>query len=487
MLVATGTPPAATPTVRVAVYVPIGYTIQSRPVGSVIGFGLLLGTEAGSTDDSSPQVFPGSLTVADPAAVANDPGAQACDPGSHVAVWMLSLETDTSETLSVPVFVDAPAVEDPAGATYRIQFCSPLPAGQKLLYAALLVNGSILVEPTAAAAYLWRAYVTPAAAGSSDPDPAHTFEVRAVLPIPQVFTLQARYDSKTHEAVLSGQLAAIGKPTTGARVRFSARSQHASAHFGPVKTDSAGRYSYSWPVVEATTFTATVDDPPLAPCSADAAPPGGCLSTTTATPPDQETTLHVPLHTDPKRTLRAADRALAARVNLKLADFPAGWQARSLAPDDLLPCPDFHPDESRLTLTGVSYSQLFSTGSLLEATSLQAVASLVRVWRTPTQAKVAFAREAARGQIECVVDDVADSDDASVVSAGVVSFPRLGRVTRAFRVVVAEEGEEQPYYLDVVLVLSGRSVATMVFAAVGGPSAVETSLAQLFARRAARS
>jgi hypothetical protein len=491
LAIALSTSAAAPLPSRIALYVPAGYSIRSGlPTGSVLGLAALF--ETGSSDSTG--IAAGALRVADPAAVAADPAAQACDPGDHVAIWTLDLSTGSSASapkLEVPVFIDAPGAGDPAGAAYRIQMCPPVLTGQRLVVAEMLVDSSILVDPTAPSTYLWRAYVTPFAAGTSDPDPAHVFEIRAVVPLPQTFTFSTRYDTKTHRAILSGQVTELGRPKRGASVSFHAESSHVDADFGPARTDAAGKYTFAWPISEKTDFSAEIDAPDPGPCTGDSAVPGGCLSTTIATPPSQTTTLKIPLRSDAKTTLVKADRELARKINLTLGDFPAGWRSHRAAPDDSTVCPDFHPNETGLTLTGASYSPAFLTGSISEPGTAQVAYSLVKIWRTPAQAATVFRRESTIAQLQCVADEISDADSSavSVVSIGTLHIPQLAHGTKAFRIVLQDNspGGVGRVYLDVVDILGRRSFARMTLEGIGAPPALELSLVQILATRAARS
>jgi hypothetical protein len=203
-----------------------------------------------------------------------------------------------------------------------------------------------------------------------------------------------------------------------------------------------------------------------------------------STPPPQTTKVVLPLATDAKQVLKAGDGAAAERLNLKPADFPAGWTSNQIDPADFAVCPDFHPDESRLTVNGLSTSPVFVTGDPLGA-SFQATAARVRIWRTPAEAHAAFLREAVRAQIQCIVEDPG-GPDYTIAAAGALHFHGLGRSVRGFRVVVRDNQANTLYFLDVVLVVGKRSLTTLVFESSGTPSSFEQSLLARIAARAAR-
>jgi hypothetical protein len=194
-------------------------------------------------------------------------------------------------------------------------------------------------------------------------------------------------------------------------------------------------------------------------------------------------TLKVPLLTDAKRAFKAADQAAAARVNLKPTDFPAGWTSRPLEPGSFAACPDVHPDESSLTMTGTSSSRIFVDGDIING-SFQATAAAVRVWRTPAQARAAFNREASKALLQCIADD--PGDGFSVRGFGSISTGQPARVARGYRVIVHDDVEGKSYYLDVIVLLGRRSLVTLTVESSDTAPAIEQALVARLAARAAR-
>ncbi|MFL5680144.1 MAG: hypothetical protein ACJ77B_06035 [Chloroflexota bacterium] len=471
--------PASTAPARIALELPKGYSMQfARPAGSPIGFGAVVqGNLALPNGDVS--VIYGTILIADAAKVAADPAAQACDPDAHIGVWDLDLTQKNAPDIHVPIFVDAGDMPD---AAYRLELCPPASLSASAAF-ALSFPSPIVAEPTTSGSYVWRALVTPALADGTGPDPAQTFEVRAVVPVPQSLNLHARYDARTHTATVSGVATELGRPKAGVKIYIDADSAHAHAHLDPVTTDSGGRYSARWAIAEQTDFTASVEATEAGPCPAPPIAPGGCLSQSVSEPPDEEVTLKVPLLTDAKRLLKAADQAAAARVNLAPADFPAGWTSRPLEPGAFAACGNVHPDESRLTVTGSSYSPIFVSGDFV-TTSFQAAAAVVRVWRTPAQARAAFNREASKALLQCIADD--PGDGFSLVGFGTIPVGEPGRIARGFRVVVRDDNEGTTYYLDVIVLLGKRSLVTLTVESSGAAPSVEAALVVRLAARAAR-
>src|SRR5262249_16176036 len=151
----------------------------------------------------------------------------------------------------------------------------------------------------------------------------------------------------------------------------------------------------------------------------------GCDNLTRSAPADQDATVRLPRRTDPKLAIRSADRALAARVNLQLSDFPAGWTRVETPSNAIVPCPDDPPDESKLPLTGTSYSPAFFNGSLFSDSTVQVVVSVVKIWKTPADAKIAFAREAPTAQLRCILND----PETTILKAAPLYPRRLGRAS----------------------------------------------------------
>jgi hypothetical protein len=479
VLLTAGAPTPVAPA-RIAVDVPKGYTMQfARPAGSPIGTGAFI-----QGDPARPaSITFGSVRIADAAAVAADPAALTCDPDPHVGVWDLDLSATKGAPVShVWIFVDTASASDPADAAYRLVLCPP--AALDIGAFLLSLPPPILAEPATQGQFLWHALITPALQDGTDPDPTQTYEIRAVVLVPQSLSLHVRLDPKTRTATASGVATELGQPKAGLRVYLDADSAHSHAHLGPVTTDKAGRYSAQWAISETTAFTAYAMPADPGPCSTAALAPAGCLSQSVAVPPDETVSVKVPLRTDARRALKAADRAAAARITLKPSDFPAGWSSRAVGTDDAsATCDNFHPDESRLTVTGSSQSALYYVGDFLSAT-FQAAASYVKVFSTPDQAKAGFAREAAMGQLQCVIDDA--GEDYTVLGAGRIGLGKLGRVARGFRVVVKDNEGGTIYYLDLVVVLGKRSVVTLTLESTKSAPAFEQSLVGSLAARAAR-
>jgi hypothetical protein len=468
--------PGTAPAARIRMAAPAGYAIDltARP-GTEIGL-LGVGVEnlAGSSDSFA--LSSAKLVAADPAQYAADPSAQACAPGAHGAVWTASLDM-SGQTLVLPVFVDQGG---DAGAAFTLTACpfrapsAGAPGGVRLDTLFFLAD-NVVHPPTQSAFYTWNAAVTPAKAGTYEPDAASTFELRSIVPMPQVLALHAKYDAKSHVATINGTLTAVGKPRANARITLGGTTGSGSDFtLDDVRTDANGAFSVHRFIDKTTRFTAGVAID-TQPCSAPSTAPGACRSETISPPDNVTAIVRVPQVTDPKRALRAHDQALARRSVLGAPDFPPDWPTVA---NDFDECFDFAPDLRSLTVTGVATSRLF-----VDPGGAAAAESTATVFRSTADASKAFTREAVLGAMKCVTES-SSGPGSTVTALGSLRFPRVGDSTRAFR-AVATDTDGNRFYADLVTVRVGRTVITLQTYATN-PTFVglERSLAGKLAARA---
>jgi len=465
------------PVARVSVFVPQGYALDlgrsaGTKVASVIAF---VGDVAGV---SSPVFVDGEVVVDDPAKYASDAAAQACAPGTHAAVWRATLSV-LGQPFDMPIFLDPAGGADPGAAAYALRLCpvwppsSVSPSGLSTYALSLLVEGAINL-PTAPGSYTWSAVVTPATERSVTPEPGRTFELRSIVPLPHTLTLRAKHDPKTKSVVLSGRLMAVGQAEVGVPISFAASTDSFSefSFFGPVKTSASGEFSIRRRVERTTYFTASVDVE-ARPCTAPSTAPAGCLAETISPPRQASAIVVVRKATDPKLARRARDQALARSANLKLTDFPLGWEALTGIP--VSQCAAFEPNLSDLTATGEAMSPVLVSDAA-------AAFSSSSLFLSEAQARAAFRREARLAAARCTADELMDDEDVSVLSVGPLSFPRLGNETRAFRIVASDD--EGVGYIDLVSFRRGRVVVHIWFGSGGEPLSIEHELAAKVAARA---
>jgi hypothetical protein len=454
----------AAPTAAVTIGVPRGYGLDvRRPVGATVGEAIaILGDASGGTD--SPDPLSGSLVVDDPALYAQDPDAQACAPGSHAAVWRVQ-PSDPSQTLRMLVFVDPVSV---GTGGYALRFC-PLwppsagnPGGLFAPAIGLALQG--VAAPTAQGVYTWSAVVTPADPTTRGAVPSQAFELRAVLPFPNVLTLRARHDPKTRSVLLSGKLMAAGKPVTGVPVTVTAYTgTYDYTEYGAVRTDGNGAYSLRRAIDRTTVFEAEAAIPPQD-CSGPSPAPGGCVGESVASPGQPSTSLRVPRVTDPRRAIRKADEKLARRAALRRGDFAADWQTGEPSPFSV--CEGFQPNQADLTLTGEARSPLFLS-------QRAAAVSDASVFATVQQAHASFRRTAQLAVARCLARDLRDND-IKVLQMGTLGLPQTADETRAFR-VIGDEGDDVVYF-DLVYLRRGRTVVNLQITTLTQPLLEEQDL-----------
>jgi hypothetical protein len=453
---------------RVDLTVPAGYQIDlTGGVGAEVG--AVLGAVTSGTGNGF-EFVNGRVVVADPAAYAADPAAQSCAPGPHTAVWNMSAQL-LGNPINVPIAVDQ------SDNGYVIHYCPSVAPSSAFANGLVFLDfelGLVLTAvPTVPATYRWSALVTPANAWTADP--ANAFELRAVIPFPNVLTAHARYDAKTHSAAISGQLAAGGQPRYGVAVYV-----HQIGFDDPDTpadiTDENGRFSVGRPVSKTTSFRVYVDDRTSS-CFDPSTAPAGCKSETLPAPPPAYVTAIVPRKTDPRVSIRSSDQALAKRSLLTLADFPGG---QALPGDTGIPCAAFAPDLRALTVSGHASSPFFVTANNREAAYVTA-----SVFTSVKSAHTAFDKEAQLADMKCEARDYASGldPDARVAKLTRVTLPTAGNELRAYRSLVTSTLDNVA--LDLVFVRVGRVVLELhLFALTSSDSAFEVQLARALAQRA---
>lgn len=391
-------------------------------------------------------------------------------------MWRVELAV-LGQSLSLPIFVDLGSAGSGSGAAV-LRFCPIWQAqgGPRPLITAYLTIqiADAFALPAVPGRYTWSALLEPALLGSLTPDPSRTFELRSLVPHPHTMTLTARHDQKTKSVVLSGKVTAVGSPEPGVEVSFfaSLASSDEFTSFGPVTTNASGEFSVRRRIEQTTRFSAAADGQTRA-CSSPSTAPAGCLVETVSPPPGASVIVGVRGALDSKLEPRPREQALARRINLKLGDLPAGWQAFPY-PNPFFPCPGFKPNLSKLTVQGEAESPVFVTEQAAAAWSKTSI------YASEPQARTAFEREARLAAARCVAAE-ATREGATVRSVASASFPRLGGQTRAFRIVLSDPQESG--YLDLVSIRQGRAVIHLGFAATN-ELAIERSLARKVAARA---
>jgi hypothetical protein len=175
-----------------------------------------------------------------------------------------------------------------------------------------------------------------------------------------------------------------------------------------------------------------------------------------------------------KVRLRPADVALAKRAVLRPADVGPEW-TRVAAPkqnDAQFACGSFRPDFSSFTITGQA-SASFRSASPLGTAQID---STVAVFPTRSQAAGDFRRGAKPALAACLADQVRRvfrnyprSVRGRLLSSKMVTAPDVGELSAAYAVSAELNGNgaSMRVFVDLIVVQRGRSLAALVFTALG--------------------
>jgi hypothetical protein len=275
-------------TAAVTIYAPRGYRAAlGKAPGEVVGTAAATGIVRGST--GPPLKLTGRIFAGAPANYASS----MCAPGPHRAVWLVALN-GSGRSLIVPVYVD-PVTQGPeaAFAALKLQLCldspdapavPPAEPSPGLITLDLRFAASIWTNPTTTGTLVWRAFLTPYAAGTATADPAATVESRALLRQPTQLTLLGRLAARS-TIVLYGRLLAGARQIANASVTlFAGRTAKSQTAVASAKTTSAGTYSFSRKLRRTSVFRTRVDipvrDATATGCAAASTAPAGCVTAT---------------------------------------------------------------------------------------------------------------------------------------------------------------------------------------------------------------
>ena len=272
------------------------------PAGVAASLGQAAGTTIGKVDATAVAHDQGGLTLPlSGNVVADDPSkhtADACSPGTNQAVWNMNLSV-AGQTLVVPIYVNATSGAATAFGAYNLKICLPpwdVPAGApgRAAFGAQLVDAQLALDgiftaPTSPGTGTWEMLVTPYTPGRGTPNPAGTWEARALVPLPVVLTIKASYVARTNTWKVSGTLTEGGKPLAGATIRVGrGQSAKSLARQSSAKTSATGAWSASGRLTpKKTTFfqartSASQRDATQVGCQSPATSvaPAGCTSAT---------------------------------------------------------------------------------------------------------------------------------------------------------------------------------------------------------------
>jgi hypothetical protein len=186
-------PTSDTPTARLSIYVPNGYTLATPGPGKL---GDVTATIAAA--DLGDVVLPvtGELDAIAPTDATNAVAALCGVAPSQT--WQMHLSA-SGQTLDIPLFVVAPApAEAAAGYAAKLVACLPppdVPAGTpgRAIFGARLLSATItssaIAEPVRAGDYRWTSVWTPYNPGAGTPNLAGSVEAQSLRHLPVVFRL----------------------------------------------------------------------------------------------------------------------------------------------------------------------------------------------------------------------------------------------------------------------------------------------------------
>jgi len=173
-----------------------------------------------------------------------------------------------------------------------------------------------------------------------------------------------------------------------------------------------------------------------------------------------------------KIRFNAADQAAARAAVLRRSDLGPGWKGGPTKPDlsSAPTCPNYHPKQSDLVLTGAAESDFQRAGFDFD--------SEVQVLQRARMVSLDWQRSvAAPGALPCLRRYLTKTlgSRAKTLSFRRLSFPHVAKYTAAFRGVlsVTVRGQDVRVVVDAVLVGRNRSEITLNTA---GPLAARTVL-----------
>lgn len=293
---------ASGPPARVTLSAPAKFDLWPvRPPGTFIGEVAVLAA-SGDYGSSARSLLRGEIAAAR-LDDASETAAQACSPGTHVAVWMAELSL-LGQPLDLPIYLSNAA---PPRSGLELDICAPAlatPAGGPpplLPIESLTFELMQLDPPEEHGSYLWQAMITPFGPDLHSPLPAKTYEIRALVPLPQKLTLNATYRRTTETATFTGRLTANGVPRAAAKIYIdvlqrtvtSKGIRYNDSTVGPAKTNAAGVYVLHTRLRHTAGIQAVVRST-TSRCDDRSMAPGGCRSTTTSSSRSATVTLVVP-------------------------------------------------------------------------------------------------------------------------------------------------------------------------------------------------
>ncbi len=186
--------------------------------------------------------------------------------------------------------------------------------------------------------------------------------------------------------------------------------------------------------------------------------------------------------------LRPADGGLAKQAAVRFSDLGPGWKSvRASASNQQAPdCPGYRPDFSRFTITGQTTSEFSSQAGAAS------IVSRAEVYATREDARDDFALSTLPPVARCLgimlrreATSGAGGFTVRVLSSRRVADLRLGDRSATYRIVteLAQAGTRIQVYVDVAIVLRGRSIGGIFFTGALQPVADQRRIVALMAAR----
>jgi hypothetical protein len=385
-----------------------------------------------------------------------------CAPGAHAAVWALSTSL-AGQPIEMTIFADPGKTPE---ISYVLQACLKGLGSSNIRSAASISLRSVegLTTPTAPGNYRWRAVVTPQI--------RKPYELQALVPLPESVTVTTRYDRGRKRTIVSGTVVEGGKPVLGVPVLVRSQRNASDLEIWETRTDDRGQYSIQARTTRTTDFTVSVS-PLFGPCAGETTAEGGCLGSMTVPPEDEFATAWVSVRDGAARKIRATDQRRAEQAGLNRSDLPADFESTLGGGDACL-----NPaHESQLTITGESTSPAFYQVNTEEPITIVQAIGLTRVYATAKQARQAFAHQARRSTLRCVITGLGSKPPIKPVR-----LPGVSARQRAFRAPIAISDSTSGNY-DLILLQRGRSITILKFFDLNAPTAFEQELTAKLASR----
>jgi hypothetical protein len=182
----------------------------------------------------------------------------------------------------------------------------------------------------------------------------------------------------------------------------------------------------------------------------------------------------------------AADQAAARAAVIRRADLgtTAPWQGGPKKADlSPLTCPNYHPKQSDLVVTGAAAANWGSSGVEFDSQAL--------VLRDARMVALDWRRSITPALTSCFRSKLAGDPSAKLISFGRIAFAHVAAYTAAYRAIldVVDSGTTVRVMVDVVAVGRGRTEITLSttapYLARAAVVAAEVRLARLLVARAA--